>query len=113
MQITNMLGLRVAGVTAVILLVLFGLYWGGRALLFPDQGIEPPDTDESLSLAERTQDSDGDGVADLYETVYYNTDPQRADTDGDGVNDLEEIIAGRDPLIPGPNDESRPITVAS
>ncbi len=35
------------------------------------------------------QDSDGDGLSDVEETVL-GTDPNNPDTDGDGVGDLED-----------------------
>lgn len=105
----NRLGLQVAGITAVVLAVLFGLYWGGRALFLKDK--EAPEQGASEEqLAQQQKDSDGDGVADLFETVYYKTDPNNPDTDGDGTSDLDEIVAGRDPTIAGPNDESKPAT---
>lgn len=110
MKDTNALGLRVVGITATLLIVLFGLYWGGRALLFNKGADRSPLPQQGMALADRTRDTDGDGVADLIETTYYKTDPNKADTDGDGVSDLHEITSGRDPLIPGPNDESRPAT---
>lgn len=103
------MGLRVVGITAVVLAVLFGVYWGARTLLRGDEEAALP-AGEPQTLAERQQDTDGDGVADLYETAYYNTDPTNTDTDGDGVNDLDEITAGRDPAVAGPQDESRPAT---
>ncbi|NBD74103.1 hypothetical protein GVX82_03630, partial [Patescibacteria group bacterium] len=34
----------------------------------------------------------------------WKTDRRNPDTDGDGTPDNEEILAGRDPLAPGPND---------
>ncbi|MFH1353857.1 MAG: hypothetical protein ABIH36_01090 [bacterium] len=109
MKAINRLGLQVAGITAVVLAVLFGLYWGGRALFLKDKEAPEQGAGEE-QLAQQQKDSDGDGVADLFETTYYKTDPNNPDTDGDGVSDLDEIVAGRDPLIPGPNDESKPAT---
>ena len=94
--------------TAAVVLVVFGIYWGGHKLLNIDRGQTTPGG--SLSLTDRTRDSDGDGMADLYETAFYNTDPNRVDTDGDGTSDRDEVVAGRDPLIPGPNDVSKPAT---
>ncbi|MBI4022508.1 MAG: hypothetical protein HY372_04050 [Candidatus Andersenbacteria bacterium] len=108
MQEVNRLGVRVVGITAVVLAVLFGLYWGARMLLRREGEVSLPA--EPVTLAERQQDTDNDGVADLYETAYYNTDPTKPDTDGDGMNDLDEITAGRDPAVAGPKDESRPAT---
>ena len=37
------------------------------------------------------RDSDGDGLADVYERLVSRTDPLRADTDGDGLSDYDEI----------------------
>lgn len=104
----NHFGLRIAGLTAVMLLALFGLYTGGRWLI---GGLDNnKEQRESLSLAKARQDTDGDGVADYYETTFYKTDPAKADTDGDGMDDLKEITSGRDPLVPAPNDASKPAT---
>ncbi|PIT98432.1 MAG: hypothetical protein COT71_00885 [Candidatus Andersenbacteria bacterium CG10_big_fil_rev_8_21_14_0_10_54_11] len=96
MKPLNRFGLRVAGLTTVLLLVLFGLYWGGRMLWerWQNRGEESP---PALTDEERRRDSDGDGVADLYETSYYATNPNSKDTDGDGMTDLDEILAGRNP----------------
>ena len=105
MEDANRLGLRVAGVTALVFTVLAGLYFGGRTLL--QRGDTTP---SPLSETQRSRDRDGDGVADLYETNFYNTDPDKADTDGDGTSDLDEIIAGTDPTRAGPGDEQKPAT---
>ena len=51
------------------------------------------------------QDSDGDGISDVYETntgIYISptntgTDPNIADTSGDGLRDGEVVNAGFDP----------------
>ena len=43
------------------------------------------------------QDTDGDGIPDVWETQVYHTDPLKADTDGDGVDDWTEIINGTNP----------------
>jgi hypothetical protein len=112
MNRTNIMGLKVVGITAAVFVVLFALYWGGRTLLTSEdeQAGIGMSLDQPLSLEEKTRDSDGDGMADLYETEFYRTDPERADTDGDGMSDRDEIIAARDPLVPGPNDEIKPAT---
>jgi len=94
MRAVNRLGLRVAGLTALVLVLLFGGYWGVKLLR---RDGTPSEEEKTLTEAERTQDSDGDGVADLYETTYYGTNPGSRDTDGDGTSDLDEILAGRDP----------------
>lgn len=46
-------------------------------------------------------DQDADGLDDLLE-VRLGTRLDAVDTDGDGATDLEEILAGSDPLSPGP-----------
>lgn len=46
-------------------------------------------------------DSDGDGLSDLHELAFYNTNPKIADTDGDGYNDGWEIENGFNPLFFG------------
>lgn len=106
MHEVNRLGVRVAGLTAALLLLLFGLYWGARFLLRE----RAPAAREPTSLADRQRDSDADGVADLYETAYYATNPNGRDTDGDGMSDLDEILAGRDPTQSGPDDADKPPT---
>jgi len=103
------MGWRVVGMTTVVVLVIAGLYWGGQKWLKGD-GDQTTTPGGSLSLADKTRDSDGDGMADLYETAFYSTNPNSADTDGDGTGDRDEVVAGRDPLIPGPNDVSKPAT---
>jgi len=42
-------------------------------------------------------DSDGDGIADMFEEDIFGTDPNSADTDGDGIPDSKD----RMPLSPG------------
>lgn len=106
MNRTNMMGIRVMAITATVFGVLFALYWAGQALLMRQEGEEI----DTVQIAERSRDTDGDGMADLYETEFYKTDPRNSDTDGDGMSDRDEIVAGRDPLIPGPDDESKPAT---
>ncbi|MFA6536405.1 MAG: hypothetical protein WC250_00560 [Candidatus Paceibacterota bacterium] len=49
------------------------------------------------------KDSDRDGLKDWEESLW-GTDPMNPDTDGDGTNDSDEVKAGRNPLIQGPND---------
>jgi len=49
------------------------------------------------------KDDDGDGLANWEETLW-KTDANNPDSDGDGTSDGEEIKAGRDPVIAGPND---------
>jgi len=43
-------------------------------------------------------DTDGDGLGDTEETVFYGTNYLLADTDGDGLNDGDEVARGTNPL---------------
>lgn len=43
------------------------------------------------------QDTDGDGLTDLYEASISRTSQTEKDTDGDGLNDGDEIIMGLNP----------------
>lgn len=49
------------------------------------------------------QDNDRDGLQNWEEQIY-GTDPNNPDTDGDGTSDGDEVKAGRNPLVKGPND---------
>lgn len=50
------------------------------------------------------QDSDSDGLQN-WEEELYKTDPINQDSDGDGISDGEEIKLGRNPALPGPDDQ--------
>ena len=106
MRALNVFGFRIAGITAALLFILFGLYWGGKQLLRRDREPLPV----SLSEEEKTRDRDNDGIADLYEGRFYATNPTAADTDGDGRGDLQEITDGRNPTVAGENDYVKPPT---
>lgn len=54
------------------------------------------------------KDSDNDGLADWEESLW-KTDPNNPDSDGDRTNDGEEVLAGRDPILAGPNDSMVPV----
>ncbi len=54
-------------------------------------------TDPRVSHRHESPDSDGDGLSDYEEVVFYGTDPQRWDTDGDGLGDFFEVRAGLNP----------------
>ena len=41
-------------------------------------------------------DTDGDGLADAYETSVSHTDPLSVDTDRDGLTDAHELASGTD-----------------
>ncbi|MEX1997362.1 MAG: hypothetical protein WEA04_01665 [Candidatus Andersenbacteria bacterium] len=108
MNATNALGLKMVGLTSAILLLLGGLWWGGRYLLRPDTTPAATPLAQGSLPNERT-DSDGDGLPDKFESIY-RTDPHNPDTDGDGVSDYDEIAQGRDPAVAGTQDEVKPAT---
>lgn len=62
--------------------------------------------------AELDRDDDADGLKNWQEALW-RTDPKNPDTDGDGTNDGSEIRAGRNPLVPGPNDKAEPGALAA
>ncbi len=103
----NTLGIRVAGLTGTIILLLASLLWGGK-YLWQRSTEEPPLATTSTSEESYT-DTDGDGLPDRFEAMYQ-TDPNNPDTDGDGTRDFAEITSGKDPAVAGIQDESKPAT---
>lgn len=100
MNSVNKLGLMAVVVTVIVLAGVYGIWRGVRPYLFPEE-VSPTETAQEGDVS---QDSDGDGLADLVENLY-KTDPNNPDTDGDGVSDGEEVQAGRNPtLAEGPGD---------
>ena len=56
-----------------------------------------PDPAEDIDWEDPT-DTDNDGLTDVYEKYYFETDPENADTDGDGLPDGYEVYyLGTDP----------------
>ncbi len=51
------------------------------------------------------QDTDGDGLTDIYEGSTSKTSQNSVDTDNDGLNDGDEIIMELDPLKPDSKDD--------
>jgi len=62
-------------------------------------GTDPNDADDD---GKDPVDTDGDGLYDTWETLYYGTDPDAFDTDGDGVGDYDELVNGTNPTSPEP-----------
>lgn len=53
-----------------------------------------------VAHAQTVNDTDGDGLLDLWEAQVFHTDPFKTDTDADGYDDRKEILSGYDPLGP-------------
>lgn len=115
MNETNRMGLRVAGVVSFVMILGYGMVWGGWqawkiATSKPEaQSPVPELRQDQPSEVAGTVDSDGDGVPDKFESMY-ETDPNNVDSDGDGVYDADEIALGTNPLLAGPDDGSNPLT---
>lgn len=108
MNPVNRLGLGAVVITALIGLSSWAIYWG--IAQWREQSSQNPSesrmADFGAVQSDAEVDSDSDGLPDKFE-VLYRTDSNSADSDGDGTTDLAEISSGRDPALPGPNDESR------
>lgn len=106
MKSVNRLGVVVAAISALAVLLIFGIIIGIRALFnTPEPSLitsnqTPATTPEQLVAA---IDSDNDGLADEIESIY-RTDPHNPDTDGDATNDGDELLQLRDPITAGPDD---------
>lgn len=50
----------------------------------------PDEPSEEIDWSDST-DTDNDGLKDVYEKYYFETDPENADTDGDGLPDGYEV----------------------
>ena len=85
-----------AGAVAGLLVVIFFWVWA-----VTDKQTAEIDL---AALRESEIDSDKDGLKD-WEEALWQTNPDKKDTDGDGSDDGSEVLAKRDPLIPGPNDD--------
>jgi len=57
--------------------------------------------EKELGTDPYNSDTDGDGLSDYDEVVYWKTDPLKADTDGDSYSDGQEVKAGYNPLGAG------------
>ncbi len=87
------------GITLLIVAgILAFFFWSKKA-----QTISKTDPILAETAAISKADTDGDGLLDWEETLL-STNTNKSDTDGDGTSDGDEVKAGRNPLIPGPND---------
>lgn len=111
MNRTNRLGILVALITAAVLLVIYGLYWGATRLLKNDQQAQPA-AGQASAILEPISDKDADGLSDLVENLY-KTKADVADTDSDGTKDGQEVAEGRNPVLAGPNDKLPQVPLAS
>lgn len=50
--------------------------------------------------AQKTQDTDSDGLSDYDELYVYKTSPYLTDSDSDGIDDTAEVYGGTDPNCP-------------
>lgn len=102
--ILRLLSNRVAGIL-LLLAVSLGIV-GGALYLSTERAPEvsvQSDQLQAVAQAIVSTDKDGDGLFD-WEEVLWKTDPSNPDTDGDGTSDNDEVLAGRNPLVAGPND---------
>lgn len=103
----NRLGIIVAAVSALTVLLIFGIIAGVRTLI----STQEPESEVTNSVVATpapeqlvaTTDSDSDGLADEIEPIY-RTDPNNPDTDRDGTSDGDELLQLRDPITAGPED---------
>jgi hypothetical protein len=108
---TNRLSLLAVAVTALVLLLGYGAYWGVKQLLTP-AAAPIQQAEEVNQIAAETADQDKDGLSDLVENIY-KTKADVADSDGDGSNDGQEVAQGRNPAVAGPNDKLLDVPLAS
>jgi hypothetical protein len=90
-------------VVALVLIAVLGI--GGYYFYTKDKASQPESspviaTPASTPTADKTLDSDKDGLPDSIEKVL-GTYMTKADTDGDGFADLQEIKNGYNPLVAG------------
>lgn len=104
----NALGLKVAGLTSIIIVLLVGLFTAGKYGLEKYQQEDTPSLAQQALLDTNRTDSDGDNLPDQFEPIY-RTDQNNPDSDGDGVSDFDEIQQGKDPAVAGTQDASRPV----
>ncbi|MBU0660764.1 hypothetical protein KKG22_01130 [Patescibacteria group bacterium] len=55
------------------------------------------ETEKWYGSSDTKDDSDGDGLSDYEEIMYWFTDPKKVDTDEDGIGDGDEILLRQSP----------------
>lgn len=122
--------------SAIEATLLYGEDWGTRLMILPefhrklyvitsldvrdeDNDIEDDDRDglsanveADYGSSDKNEDTDGDGLSDYEEIVYWFSDPNDKDSDGDGFDDGQEVLSGYSPVGPSsfsslPNDTYR------
>ncbi|MEX0933632.1 MAG: hypothetical protein WDZ74_02650 [Candidatus Paceibacterota bacterium] len=102
----------IIGAVLVLSLIVFLNNRDNSAERSADGAVEISGGAESFDPTAFELDSDNDGLRDWEESLW-GTDKNNPDTDGDGTSDGAEVTAGREPLIPGPDDQVETATVPS
>jgi len=84
-------GLRVAVAVAVVILVLFGLYWGGKLLLMPDEG-GTPEGPEGLEVSLESKCSSPIVYTDIDSALGNPEAVCKIDLSGQGLTSLSPYI---------------------
>ncbi|MBI1834162.1 MAG: hypothetical protein HYR90_05055 [Candidatus Andersenbacteria bacterium] len=108
----NRLGIVVAGIAALVIVAIWTLFMGTRAVWRHFHEPAPIATEEHKTDVLSDQDTDQDGLSDDLEPIY-RSNPVVADTDLDGTNDGDEVVALRDPTTAGPDDALFPENVTN
>lgn len=91
-------------IVAMILIVMYSAYQNTK--LFKKIYGDNRNNTIVVDVNKRVEniDTDSDGLYD-WEEELWGSDIKDSDTDGDGTSDGIEVSLGRNPVIPGPNDE--------
>lgn len=101
---SNKVGLLLILVVLVVASVIVGTIFSDELNSNKEEKLVDADIRfERRTTTDSSVDDDGDGLMNWQEELY-GSDPLNPDTDGDGTNDGDEIEAGRDPVVAGPDD---------